>query len=266
MSELVNVNKYAKYKRWLWWMAFVTIIAGVFWISLRKRAEMYQPCPINFLSKEQTQAFLKDDSDGYGRSLNASNLEACGVIHHQDLLDKWQSAAAEWKPAEIKKLQDACTIADYAINTHLKDPFKAQMNSISWQFAKTLHPYFCDGLPLTRADIIFLTDKNVADTDLKSLAQILVHEKVHLWERKYPEEMQGWMERHQFVRSHPESHDPLARSNPDTDGWIYRDAQNNVRVVQFRSLQPRDLFDVNYIRELEHPYEVLAYTVQKIVK
>ena len=251
--------------RILWWIAFITIVAGVFWISLRKRAELYTPAPTSFLTREQTAQFLWTDSDGFGRGLNDVNLEACGVIHHQDLLDKWKSAAAEWKPAEIDKLRDACTLADYAINTKLKDPFKAQLAAIGWQFAKTLHPYFCDGLPLTRADIIFLTDKTVANTDVKRLAQILVHEKVHIWERKYPEEIAGWIERHNFRKSHRQADEPLARSNPDIDEWVYVDAQQRPRVTLFNSTKPRDLHDVQYSQELEHPYEVLAYTVQKIV-
>jgi len=249
----------------LYGILFVTVIAAIFWICLREKAELYKPAPIHFLTLPQTKTFLFQDSDGFGRSLNAPNLEACGVIHHQDLLDKWHSAASEWSPAEKKKLREAALLADYAINTKLKDPFKAQLGQIEWQFAKTLHPYFCDGLPLTRADIIFLTDKVVAQYPLKELAQILVHEKVHVWERKYPEEMQGWLERHQFVRMYREVDDVMLRLNPDTDGWVYMDKYQKVRGIKFRSATPRDLHDVDYDQKLEHPYEVLAYQTMKII-
>jgi hypothetical protein len=198
-------------------------VAIVLYVSLKKKAEVYQPSPTYFLSLAQTKDFLLADSDGYGAGLNKVNLEANGVVKYGDLIDKWQSAAGEWKDWERKKLQDAATVADFHINTKLKDAFKVQLASIGWQFAKTLHPYVCDGLPFTRTDIIFLTDKVVADSSIKRLAKILVHEKVHVWERKYPEEMQGWIERNGFQKVRPTYQDPLVRANPDVDSWNYID-------------------------------------------
>jgi len=249
------------------WAAIILIVFGVvLLLGMKKKAEEYKPTATTFLSKQQTQHFLQTDPDRYGASLNTTNLEACGVINYRDLLDKWQSAAAQWKPEEIKKLQDAALIADFHINTKLKDPFKAQLAAIDWHFAKTLFPFFCDGLPLTRTNIIFLTDKTVAEADTKRLASILVHEKVHIWERMYPEEMEGWIERKEFKKYRPIREDAFARANPDVDEWIYVDKNNQQRVIHFNSLTPKDLHDIRFHSpSIEHPYEVLAYAVQKIV-
>ena len=244
-------------------LVLLTVLALLVWLMMKRKKEDYVPLPITLLNKEQTEHFLKSDLDGYGRSLNTINLEANGVIHHQDLLDKWSSSASSFTQEEHDKLKEACNVADYIIKSKLDDPFSAQLCTIDWQIAKSIHPYYLDGLPHTRADIIFLTDKVIALSSVETLAGLLLHEKVHLWQRKYPEEIEGWCERYNFVKVKPVDTNPLERRNPDVDGYIY--FKNGKQLgVSFLSHQPKDNLDVLFEVNQDHPYEQLAYAIQRL--
>jgi hypothetical protein len=257
-----------KHQHLLICIAIGIVIATVIWLSLRKKSEDYKPTPTLFLTQQQTMDFLISDSDGFGKRLNKANLEANGVFNQQDLFDKWSSSARSWTPEEIEKLKRVAHIVDYIINSKLEDPFKAQMQSIKWQFAKTIHPYYLDGLPHTRADIIFLTEKTVATSEDQELARILLHEKSHLWSRKYEEEMRGWIEKNGFKAMVPVHKDPIQRHNPDINEWLYQDKQGRSLGVRYNSETPRDLSDTKgaYDKTLDHPYEQFAYNIEKLVK
>ena len=242
------------------------VLAGLIWIAFKRRSEDYTPKPVIFLTQQQTSDFIRNDADGYGLSLNQTNLEGLGVFNHQDLIEKWSTSAMAWKPEEIQKLRDAALIADYHINTHLKGDTKRQMSEIEWKFAKTMSPYLCDGLPHTREDVIFLTDKAVALSDLRSLARLLIHEKTHVWQRKYPEAMNAWMDKQGFRRVKNVLEDPLQRRNPDVDDWIYENSEGQMLGVQFNSTTPFSLSDVKYQLQLDHPFEQFASKMEKMVK
>lgn len=241
------------------------LLGALFWFATYKKSEVYKPLPVHLIDQEQVKQMFQHDFDGYASSLNQVNLEACGVADKEDLIAKWTQSVAKWTTQDQKLLQDAAQIADYAINMQLQDPFKAQMNSIQWKIAKTIHPYYLDGLPHTRGDIIFLTDKILSTSSPSVLARILVHEKVHLWQRKYPKEMEGWMQRIGFNPVKLIQEDPLQRSNPDVNKMLYSDSQQNLLGVRFRNANPMDLHDVDYVRKMDHPYELFAYQVEKII-
>lgn len=239
-------------------LALATLVLFV----TKKKAETYEAKPTYFLPVNETKMLLERDFDTYGSSLNPTNLEACGVASFDELVDKWGSSASNWTPDETQKLQNAAFVADYAIHQKLSDPFRAQMLNIDWKFAKTIHSYYLDGLPHTRGDIIFLTDKVVATNDVNRLASLLVHEKTHLWQRKYKTEMEGWLEKQGFHRVSSVRNDSLQRSNPDINEWIYETSEGTLLGTRFTSMNPFNLHAVEYNQKMDHPYELMAYKVQ----
>jgi hypothetical protein len=245
-------------------LAFVVLLVLLIWVCTKKKAEDFKPLPLRYLTEAQTRDLLASDFDGFGKSLNRVNLHACGVVSHQDLLDKWTQSASEFTTEEKEHLQKATQMADYAINTRLSGPLKAQLQAIDWQLAKTVHPYYLDGLPHTRGDVIFVTDKLIGTSDVAQLASTLVHEKVHVWQRKHPQEMQGWMERKLFKPIRRTTDDGLQRSNPDVDGWVYIDSTGELTGVRYASATPHHLNDTNegYNAKADHPYEQFAYRIQ----
>lgn len=253
------------------WCAFVlvsiVVFVGVLWLCMRKKTEEWKPVATNFMDHSMTFSYLHNDYDQYGKQLNQVNLEANGVSSYADLLDKWSKSAMSWTQAEIDKLKTASHVADILIQSKLKDPFRSQLASIDWQFAKTMHPYYMDGLPHTRGDIVFLTDKLLAYMPEQKLAELLVHEKTHIWQRKHPDEMQGWLERMNFTKTHKTTDDELQRMNPDVDQFIYKNKHDELCGIRFKNNQPHslhDIYDGVYEYKKDHPYEQFAYSVAKM--
>jgi hypothetical protein len=96
----------------------------------------------------------------------------------------------------------------------------------------------------------------------------LIHEKVHLYQRLYPEEITQILERRKFRRWKQRLGEPRVRANPDVDPWIYINPENNEPMVAlYASDQPADISDI-YLQDgaFEHPYEYLAYEIASLYK
>jgi hypothetical protein len=244
------------------------VFTVVLLLAMKKKNESFQTPVVTFFSKDQTRHFLINDSDGYGKSLNRINLEANGVFNYNDLIDKWQSSAADFTQDEMVKLNTASHLADIAINKNLKDDvFSKQLGAINWQFAKTIHPYYSDGLPHTRYDIIFITDKVISSSSIERLATTLLHEKAHIWERNHPEEMEAWMERSGFTKVKMVKDDGLQRRNPDINDYIYANPEGKVLGIRYSSAYPKSLHDISegYRVANDHPYEQFATRIENIL-
>lgn len=244
------------------------VFAGILFLAMKKKnEESYASQPV-FLTGAQVKHFFQNDFDGFGKSLNRINLEANGVFSQRDLFDKWQSAATDFTPDEMEKLRIASGLADLAIKKNLKDEvFSKQLEVIDWQFAKTIHPYYLDGLPHTRYDIIFITDKIIGTTSIEKLATVLLHEKAHIWERKHPEEMEAWMERTGFTKVKLVSDDGLQRRNPDINEYIYANVDGKLLGIRYSNAYPKSLHDINegYKVANDHPYEQFASRIENIL-
>ncbi len=230
------------------------------------------PCSVSFLTQSESQQFLKNDNDNYGRSLNKPNLIALGVDNNETLLEKWGDSASEFSDEEKSLLKDACFYVDKVLHLNSKSKtMNKQMLSIPWIFAKTIAPYYLDGLPHTRNNVIWLTDRIMSNAlnarDVKILSKLLLHEKTHIWERAFPMEMQEWIHANGFEVVGTVYDDVLYRRNPDLDNNIYKNRDRVKLEVKFRDETPFDLHDVVFSvnSKNEHPYEILAYNIEKLV-
>lgn len=244
----------------------VILIIIIVICGLKCKQEPYKlKSMVNFLSLKQTKHLLNTDFDGYASSLNLANLKACGASDFPDLISKWSGSSMGWSEPLKEKIEQAIKLVQKAIDTRAiyLPPTAKQLTDIEWNLACTLHPYYLDGLPHTRGDIIFLTDKVISQTSVKTLAGILLHEKIHIWQRKFPEDMKAWIAQKGFEATHRVFDDSLERSNPDTDGKVYKDSHGNYLGVKFTSTTPLDLFAVDYSPSKDHPFEQMAHEIQK---
>ena len=224
--------------------------------------------PIHFLTEQQTRHLLVTDFDQFGLGMNDVNLRAVGVDDINECLEKWGNSATGWTNTQKKKVQAAIELVERKMQGMQKfsQGFKNNMNDIDWNVACTIYPYYLQGLPHTRGDIIFITDKLVATTSLPQLAGILMHEKTHIWQRKFPSKMEQWMSLHGFEKSAKVSSTPLERRNPDINEYLYKNQEGDELGVKFSNKNPADLNDVeNYSLELDHPYEQFASKVQSML-
>ena len=169
---------------------------------------------------------------------------------------------------EKQKLEIACTEADDFFRNQLNIPHvdNITLANMPWILAKTKGEVYEEGYPHTRMNVIFITD-NVVDSSMKNLVRVLIHEKVHVYERLYPQLMNKWLKYHGY-KPHKRLKDyKLGRSNPDLDGWVYTDKNGKENVAIFKNENPKGIDDATYAYDrkdgymAEAPNETLAYYI-----
>ena len=251
-------------------VGLISLVLLVCWLTIHRKRELFQRVTCTYLTDKETKEFFVKDSDSYLDKLTQVNVHALGAADKDILLDKWIQSTIPFTPEEMGKLQAAAQLVNDNVAKYIKDEvFRDQVQSVKWKFAKTIHPYYLDGLPHTRGDVIFLTEKVIALADIPRLARLLMHEKAHIWERMFPEAMEKWMSKQGYQVVGKVSEFPQTRMNPDVDDFIYKDKLGLTMTVNFTSEYPAGLADVTFSgsgAKKEHPFEVFAYRMERYIK
>jgi hypothetical protein len=218
-----------------------------------------------FMSREETISFFKNDRDNYVKTMTELDIKALKSTSKEDYLNKSISDADDFTNEEKRILTRACGEADDFFREFDKIPninFK-KIADMKWVLSKTEGNWYEGGYPHTREDVIFITPDVIHHYEI---ARIMVHEKIHVFERLYPKEMKVWMDAEGYVPYKLFRDYPMGRSNPDLDGIVYLDKNGNETIVQFTTTDPKSIDDrVTYPGNKdwkeEHPNETLAYRV-----
>lgn len=223
---------------------------------------------VTFMTASETSNFLKEDADGYVRSLSVTDLHARNASSVDDYIQsstQHVSAASKQEKAKLIKL------------TRYIDRFLEQYNApvpwtmnfknlakIPWVFAFMHGSTYESGYPHTRMNVIILPIELLKSVDL---AKTLLHEKMHLYQRLYPHEMSAILDKYGYVRWKERRAHPLARSNPDLDPWIYLDpSTSKPMVASYTSTKPSGISDITLDHPAyEHPYEKMAYDIASML-
>lgn len=219
---------------------------------------------IIFLSTEQTQDFFNKDPDFYMANLSPTDLYARKVKLAADYKFKACEAAACFSDEQKQRITTAAKKADeFFSKVQVQGIDCLKIAEIPWIFAYTKGNMYENGLPHTRGDIIFLSS-NINETQ-KDLIRLLIHEKVHIYERLYPEEIDSYLEHHGYIKWKQRLGVPRIRANPDLNNWIYIDPNTQKPMMAlYTSDKPTNISDTTLTNvSFEHPYELLAYNMEK---
>lgn len=157
----------------------------------------------------------------------------------------------------------------------------SRFQSIPWKFAK-LSTSLEQGFPHTLGDIILLSDRFFTLPSSRQVS-ILLHEKVHVYQRMQPRALTSLYEAWGFqpVSTIPKDLQERQRNNPDLEGWYQ---YNNKLVMQLYepgatalTHSQASLVDASsctfpetylppYIEQLEHPHEIMASMVPLVLQ
>lgn len=250
---------------------YLMIAAGVVlvyviyrYVRARRPFERFtSPLPgatVRLLSGSETAGFLAEDTDRYVATLSPADLYARRVSTPEQYLQRIVPAAMPFPSDAQERVQKACAQAD----AYLRTVKETKMAEIPWLVALTHGREYEEGLPHTRQNTIFLSTETLKE-DQDRLTQTMIHEKVHLYQRRYPEEVAGRILRDGFTRWRERASMPLARANPDLDAWVYLDrASKEPMVAIYTSSKPAGITDVVITDPSnEHPYEKMAYDIAR---
>ena len=231
---------------------------------------------VRFLTAEETAKFIMSDPDDYSRNLNGWDLIARNVSTEVDYRRQAASASFDFSEGQQNRLKAAAAKADKFFENYKSDC--AQTNdyvdisgkdivSIPWVFALTKGTANEDGMSHTRANLIFLSTE--IDETPNHLVKLLVHEKIHLYQRLYPNQLMSYLTTKGYIKWKLRQGVPRIRSNPDVNPWIYIDPKTEKPMMAlYTSDKPKNISDVltafNNVH-YEHPYELMAYTIQESI-
>lgn len=248
----------------LWFLSILVIIALVVNYAVRLKREAFVPSAgIHYMSKEETADFLIQDPDGYVKNMSPTDLYARKVSSAEKYVRRASESALDFTEDRKLRFNAACREADLFFES-VRDKMHLcakKMAAIPWVLALTEGDKYEDGLPHTRANIIFLS--SYINEQPKDLIRTLIHEKIHIYQRLYPEEMTQILEKLHFKRWKLRMGIPRIRANPDVDPWVYTSADRSEPMLAlYVSDQPANISDV-FLQDsaFEHPYEFIAYEI-----
>lgn len=204
----------------------------------------------------------------YFKELNKNNLRARGVNNLKDYNNILKDNIIEFNENEKEEINELIKILD----EKTKDLNK--FNKIEWKLSKTTYKIE-NGFPFTIGSIIYVSDRFL-ERGKKYKLRTLLHEKVHLYQRKYPVKTIKFYEKYNFYKV-KKIEDKMRRHNPDLDNFDY--SYKEIRFYKRFNNSLNDLNDSynNYIPENEkiknemkdknyndeHPNEIFANIISR---
>lgn len=251
----------------------LSIITVVLFIFSIKKVERWtqKDFGVVFLSKQDTVLFLREDKDGYVRSLSPADLYARKANSASNYISNITSCASSFTNIEQRKLIRCAKLADDFLKsyTYRNTINGSDIARMRWKLAITRKNganQYEEGLPHTRGDVIFLSeyvinDNIAAGDDDMILTNTLIHEKVHIYQR-YNEAIVGKTISEMGHVVAPNTNTRLKRSNPDINDKNYYDPNGELFIFEYNSDKPENINDVNGGDfSSEHPYERMAYEI-----
>ena len=218
---------------------------------------------------------------GYLSRLSPADLRARGFATLEGFEDAYRRSFKSFLTArEVAAIDEGVRSADVMVQAY------PRIFHLPWKIAVLSDERIEDGWPHTHGDVIVLTPRCLRDG--ADLPTILVHEKVHVFQRAYPVEThilfcKAWgLKIASFAGWRPHA----ARANPDISELSYSSSAHPFHscAMTFNSTSPRNLSDArircatpdgaeyspnaddDVLSNYEHPNEAMAYMIADAVQ
>ena len=167
------------------------------------------------------------------------------------------------------------------------------LHDIKWKFCKVSRTIE-NGWPHTLGDVIILSPKFFDEIPESKRSEILLHEKIHVYQRKYPVQTDGLIRRWGMQAIDVLGKYSLARNNPDINNFVYsirHEGQTYAFLQLYDQTQPNNLSESSVyiaryppedgskpskashkdlklpeiVSQYEHPYEIMATFIPNIL-
>jgi hypothetical protein len=217
-----------------------------------------------YLNKQELYEFLISNSDNYYNTFNIYDLKVRNITCIHDYNLKINNSVAEINDNNKNYIN---TLTDQ-INEIFKESNIIGINGekaslIPWNIGFIKGRDYEYGLPHTRNNVIIIPLHLLNDHQL--LKQVLFHEKIHIYQKLYPKDIEKYLIHKGFKQYLHRNTFNNIRANPDINEWTYTDCNNNLLIAQYID-DPKSIHDVIYNPinkdNYEHPYEFMAYELE----
>jgi hypothetical protein len=245
----------------------ITLLITLLVISAKRTIECFSgggALPVFIASKQDFRRAI--GTSPFFARMTPVDLYARGATSKAEYMNTYIDAFEEFTPAEKTRLTGLVSGIRYAPH-------------IRWKFAK-VSTTIEKGFPHTLEDVIVLSNTSLAHGD-SSLTETLIHEKVHILQRKEPAHTEEFIKRLGFHHVKQITH-PLKRNNPDLPEENYALLPNTAIMQLYNSDRPSNIADSqpfvvsheikpfhntgqfpSYVHQIEHPYEIMATMIAR---
>lgn len=253
----------------MFWIIVIFLIA----LSLTKKQIEYFYEP-DFVSREYMESIV-NKSDYFDR-MNKLDLKVRKVDSIEQYKSVYKNSIMSFTSEEKAELAGLCEQIDKKRKTN-------NLYKIKWKFAK-VHINIEDGYPHTLKDVIILPSNFLNNNTTPENKMItLIHEKLHVYQRVYPEETnilyKSWGFHEVYL---PPKIKEIRRNNPDVNK-LYQ--KNNFALIQIYNQNPvilshsspmflninnnvlhheKQYYLPDYVNQIENPNEIMAVIIPLI--
>ena len=224
--------------------------------------EYHEHAHLTFVPADTVVSFLQSDPDHYYDTFTRFDLRARHVTSVPEYINRIPNTIVDASASLCARIREAVPIVDARLRGIHHVGFNGKKAAdLPWRIGfmkeNKENKLYEDGIPHTRVDLIMLPISLAKASD-KYLIDTLFHEKVHIYQKAYPRDLERWLAHNGFERVRRRTKGSRIRANPDIDEWVYRDA-NRVYKCLYRSETPRHIEDVKEDGlNFEHPFEALS--------
>ena len=220
-----------------------------------------------FLNENDLFVILKMDNDDYYKSFFKNDFITRNISTVDDYVNLIKQSLSNFNEFQKEKLLKCIK----KVNNIFKDIdlewFNGKKaNNLQWKFGCIKGELYENGLPHTRNDIIIISVNNVNKYSENKLINTLIHEKIHIYQKAYPDDIEKYIINNNFIKFKKRDKYDNIRANPDLDKWIYKDNNNNIYQAVYMN-NPKTIEDIKYYpvdtQKYEHPYEKMAIEMEK---
>jgi len=213
------------------------------------------------LSKDELQNILINNTDNYYNRFSFLDLQVRNVHSIDEYKKKIKDVYYKCNNNEYNKILNAINNINNVFKKYNIIGFDGnKASNIQWKIGVINGTIYENGLPHTRGDVIIIPNNILNSYRLKN---ILLHEKIHVYQKLYPDDIQQYFNNNGFIKSRQKTEN--IRANPDIDEYIYKNKNNNEMMCVYNN-NPSSILDVLYFPnndiKNEHPLEYMAYTIE----
>lgn len=218
-----------------------------------------------FLKKEESYDILCKNYEFYDRFMDV-DLKVRNVKNIKEYIIKIEDDLYNFSLKEKIKLIYSSMKADKMIEK-IKYPWfdGEKASKIKWIFS-CIGKYYESGFPHTvMGKYIMIPREIIFKYNDKELTSTLIHEKVHLYQYRYKEDIKRYLSERDIKVYKKRDIEDNIRVNPDTDEFIYKKGEIYYK-AKFKE-NPKKMYDVIFYNdkyEYEHPFEEMAIYISNM--
>jgi hypothetical protein len=249
---------------------FFIVLFFIINLYLKDKNKEYYIDNILFLNNDDLFEILSKNDDNYYKTFFLTDYKARNINTIEEYINYIKISVDNFSDYDKNKIEKCIKKANlFFEKIHFEWFDGKKANKIPWKIGCVSGKLYENGLPHTRLDVIIISKENIKNYTETKLINTLIHEKVHIYQKKYKNDIIIYLKNNHFVKLKEREKTDNIRSNPDLDNFIYIDSNKDVYKALYNN-NPSSIEDIIYYpinnQSYEHPFEKMAIFIEDINK